>query len=248
VDGQISKKRVVIGDRTALMAFQRMARYYHNDVMLSSGQTSVGHNITSFCSLGGVEANFIEHPLFNLMQSQKGTAFVLDIPTIRLHYLGSRDAIETFNSLDGSKTGNHQDASSGSLTSELTLSISAPENNMFMSGLLDGGADPVRVVATAYMATFFINKGSDQDCVETGQQVTISIRSAKPDTTYTIYSPTGDELQIAVDASGNGDLPFTIGTNQNSVFSVKVGEETKGVVFDGLVASVQRCKICDELS
>ena len=112
-----------------------------NDIGLTQGEvqysietTSFGLQFSSFKFSRG-EIILKRHPLLNGLSTPSGLAIGVDLPTMKIAYLGDRDAYveEYFGSKDGSNSG--IDAQGGSLTTEFATEFVIPESYCVINDL-----------------------------------------------------------------------------------------------------------------
>lgn len=126
--------RVIFCDQTANGVLQKIGKEY-GEVTLTQKESSYGMVFSQFKFHKGT-LNIIEHSLFNGLQVYNGFAVVVDVPAVKLAYLGDRDALEETYNLGGTNsTGAGVDSSGGSLTSELAVELINPAGCAVITGL-----------------------------------------------------------------------------------------------------------------
>lgn len=126
--------RVIFCDQTANSVLQKIGKEY-GEVTLSQRESSYGMVFSEFKFHKGT-LKIMEHPLFNGLGLYNGFAVVVDIPAVKLAYLGGRDALEETYGLGGTNSvGAGVDASGGSLTSELAVELINPAGCAVLTGL-----------------------------------------------------------------------------------------------------------------
>lgn len=129
-----SRTRAVFCDSQAMDVLVGIGEEYGERTATQS-ETSYGMVFTSFRTRHGV-MNLIEHPLFNGLNVQPGLAVGVDLPGIKLAYLGNRKQLpETYNVGGSNSMGDGVDAQGGSLTTEFALEMVNPPANFVITGL-----------------------------------------------------------------------------------------------------------------
>lgn len=110
------------------------------DVNMEITETSFGMEFTNFRTYRGT-IRLLEHPMLTEMSNgTTGTMLVMDLPTVSVAYLGSRDVkSEEYDGSDDS-TGSGIDASGGSLTSEFATEFHSPPTCGIVNGITAYGA------------------------------------------------------------------------------------------------------------
>lgn len=129
-----SRTRAVFCDSLAMDVLVGIGEEYGERTATQS-ETSYGMVFTSFRTRHGV-MNLIEHPLFNGLNVQPGIAVGVDLPGIRMAYLGDRKQKAENYGVGGSNSmGDGVDAQGGSLTTEFALEMVNPPANFVITGL-----------------------------------------------------------------------------------------------------------------
>jgi len=129
-------ERIGFVDSKALQVINQIARA-NGVVELISEQTTFGLRFSTFKFFKGI-IRLIEHPMFNDSPAFTGTMVTIDLPAIRLAYMGGRDAIREEYDIAGRTTNNGQDAQGGTLTSELAVECVNPQACQVITGFTSG--------------------------------------------------------------------------------------------------------------
>lgn len=144
-----SRTRAVFCDSLAMDVLVGIGEQYGERTATQS-ETAYGMVFTSFRTRHGV-MNLIEHPLFNGLNVQPGIAVGVDIPGIRMAYLGDRkQKPETYGVGGSNSMGDGVDSQGGSLTTEFALEMVNPPANFVITGLT---AAAPRVIQTQVIGT-----------------------------------------------------------------------------------------------
>ena len=136
-DPAIGNKRLILCGSGAQSVINNIGRL-NGDYQLVDGQTNFGMQFKTFVTSRG-EFTIMVHPLLCTNALFKTYAFVLDIGSIRLPYLGGRDTVYEEYGLDAGgnvRTGDAGiDAKGGSYLTELTMELRNPLSCRLITGL-----------------------------------------------------------------------------------------------------------------
>ena len=125
--------------RTVINNIGRLSGLYN----LMDGQTSFGLQFQTFKTSRGT-FRMIEHPLFNSNPYWRKAALVVDLPSIKLAYLGNRKTRNAeFNIANQPAVDNGVDAVGGSLLTEMTMEVHNPPANAWITNLTVAAQEPV---------------------------------------------------------------------------------------------------------
>lgn len=130
--------RLLVGDALAMKVITDIGRK-SGQVQIMQSETSFGMKYTSFSMYKG-SFSMLEHPLMNGL-SMTGTAFIIDMPAVKLAYMDGRDTKPEEYGTGGKITENGVDALGGSLTTELAVELINPYACAVITGLTAGAAD-----------------------------------------------------------------------------------------------------------
>lgn len=127
--------RIAYCDSTAMRSLQKLGREYGNRVQLSTVSDVFGQSFQTLTFYKGT-VHFKEHPLFQQLGIDSGLVVVVDVPSIKLAYLGNRKQTpENFNfggsyggnpAISGATSADGVDGLGGSILSELAVEILNP--------------------------------------------------------------------------------------------------------------------------
>ncbi len=132
-DPKVANERVMFVGGTAKLVLNNIGRL-NGTYQLMDGQTSWGLQFSTFKTARGT-FRVIEHPLFNTNSTWSKMAIAVDMSTFNVAYLGDR---KTKSEEYGIEEG--QDATGGSLTTEMTTLIKNPPANAIIYNLTAGAA------------------------------------------------------------------------------------------------------------
>lgn len=132
-DPKVANERVMFVGGTAKLVLNNIGRL-NGTYQLMDGQTSWGLQFSTFKTARGT-FRVIEHPLFNTNSTWSKMAIAVDMSTFNVAYLGDR---KTKSEEYGIEEG--QDATGGSLTTEMTTLIKNPPANCIIYNLTAGAA------------------------------------------------------------------------------------------------------------
>lgn len=133
-DPKVANERVLFVGGTAKLVLNNIGRL-NGTYQLVDGQTSWGLQFSTFKTARGT-FRVIEHPLLNTNSSWAKMAIAVDLSTFNIAYLGDRKtkSEEFASGEDG------QDATGGSLTTEMTTLVKNPPANAIIYNLTAGAA------------------------------------------------------------------------------------------------------------
>lgn len=138
-DPKVANERVMFAGSRALRVINQIGRL-NGTYQIVNGETSFGLRFKTFNTSRGT-FRLIEHPLLNTNVAWQGYAFVVDLSSFRVAYLGDRRTDEKEFNVDGkSAQDNGIDAVGGTLTTELTEVVKNPPANAIISNLTAGAA------------------------------------------------------------------------------------------------------------
>lgn len=128
--------RVGFGDSLGMQVLDQIG-YLYVGVRATLNETSFGMSFKQFEHFKG-RIVYREHPIMNGLDLLPGRLLILDLPSIRMAYLGNREVI--MEEYDGSvdSTNNGIDASGGSFTTEYALETRNPGGCVLLEGLTAG--------------------------------------------------------------------------------------------------------------
>lgn len=132
-DPKVANERILFVGGTAKLVLNNIGRL-NGTYQLVDGQTTWGLQFSTFKTARGT-FRVIEHPLLNTNTTWSKMAMAVDLSTFNVAYLGDR---KTKNEEYGAEDG--QDATGGSLTTELTCLIKNPPANAVITNLTAGAA------------------------------------------------------------------------------------------------------------
>ena len=132
-DPKVANERVLFVGGTAKLVLNNIGRL-NGSYQLVDGQTSWGLQFSTFKTARGT-FRVIEHPMFNTNSTWSKMACAVDLSTFNVAYLGDR---KTKNEEYGAEEG--QDATGGSLTTEMTCVIKNPPANAVIHNLTAAAA------------------------------------------------------------------------------------------------------------
>lgn len=131
-----STMRMCFAGSTAMKTFNQIARL-NGTVQIMQGQTSFGMRYQEFMFYKGTVI-LMEHPIFNGLALQSGTAIVVDMPALKLAYMNGRDTkVEEYGG-EGRNNANGVDAVGGSFTTEFATELLNPGGCSVMFGMAVG--------------------------------------------------------------------------------------------------------------
>jgi hypothetical protein len=138
-DPKVANERVMFVGGRAWRVINQIGRL-NGTYQLVQSQTSFGMRFTTFNTSRGT-FRMIEHPLLNSNVAWQGYAFVVDLSTFRVAYLGDRKTQnKEFNMESEDVSDNGVDAVGGTLTTELTTVVKNPPANCVITALTAGAA------------------------------------------------------------------------------------------------------------
>jgi hypothetical protein len=253
-DPTTSTTRVLFTGNAGYSFLNEMGRSVTN-VTFTSNQNSFGMRFTDFMTDFG-DFKVMTHPLFNTSKQWSNMMLVLDLPTLRMGYLGGRqtrlmrynDQGQAANTAVSDAQG--MDASMGTFLTEATMVMGLPEANGVLYGACQVACEPCLTSAPSYAATFCISHPCEEGGVAAGDSILLQIKTAKPATQYNIVTPTG-LANITTDAQGNGAVQYQIpadATANTFVFAIPAGSgAADNVTWAGLTqtACVKYVDPCD---
>jgi hypothetical protein len=140
-DPKVGNDRVMFvggASRTVINNIGRKSGQYQ----LVDGQTSFGLQFSTFKTSRGT-FRLIEHPLFNSNAHWTKAALVVDLPSIKLAYLGNRKTSNEEFNVGNVKVDNGVDAVGGTLLTELTMEVHNPPANAWITNLTTALQEPI---------------------------------------------------------------------------------------------------------
>jgi hypothetical protein len=138
-DPKVANERLMLVGGTARKVINQIGRL-NGTYTIVQRETSFGMKFTAFQTSRG-NFNMVEHPLLNSNPTWAKYAFVVDLSTFRVAYLGDRKTQNKEFNTDGMEANdNGIDAVGGTLTTELTTVIKNPPANAVITNLTSGAA------------------------------------------------------------------------------------------------------------
>lgn len=229
-DGVNENDRLVLCGPTALAALNKMLRKMPNihwDLSPNASGIHVGMSFSGFSTTFG-KFVLMEHPMFAQMQELSSAAMIVDLSSLKWHYLGGRsDVMETYNS-DVNKSGVKQDmgidAEGGSVLSEYTVEFGAPEACGMLYNLCNPMCDTCEIMPNTSVAEFKIDKTCFMGTVKPGDVITMSITAQVADgTEISIMTPTGISVITINGGVGTAtwQVPSVVTPETSLVFAVE---------------------------
>ena len=246
-DNKNSNDRLLLVDKVALHAINRMGRHY-SDSDMSLESSTFGQQFRNFTTTRG-SFKVMHHGMFDLLPMCKGMALAVDLSSMRVPYLkGRKEDYKSFNSglnsTSGAAQDNGVDSEGGTLTSELTLQLDAPEANGVVFGIREVAINPIVSVPDYYFANMVCASSCDVKKVNAGDTITIKILGGKPGVSIDVVTPTNVQ-SVALDASGNGSFDYVIGTAPINMFSVANNQAATNMIMNSAVVTVCVRQACD---
>lgn len=226
--------RVLIGTSHITKMINQMGRIYNEKVLTTSESTHFGMSYKTFETDRG-KFKVIEHPLLNhfanVSPSLRGTALIMDLSSLRTHFLGNRDGV--YNEYSGTKNGQVStdagvDAEGGSILSEMSLGTMAPHANGILMNWCDVARDVYSDLAVVPKACFSISKPARAGGVVVGEVITIDISGAVPSQNLQVLTPTG-VVDVTINASGVGSANYTIQNQADYIYEFSLVMGTAAV-------------------
>jgi hypothetical protein len=137
-NGRNGNERVLIVGGTARKVINQIGRV-SGQYQIVDGQTNFGLQFQTFKTSRGT-FRMIEHPMLNSNPDWKKMAMALDLPSVKLMYLGGRKTQNREYNMSGTPVDSGIDAVGGTLTTECTMEITNPSAHAVIFGLTQGVA------------------------------------------------------------------------------------------------------------
>lgn len=124
-EGRSTNERVIYLGGGAFRVINNIGRL-NSSYQIVNGESNYGLSFSTIRTPRGI-FRLVEHPILNSNPDWAKTAFVVDLPSIKLMYLAGSKTLNQEYGVTGTPVDNGIDAVGGTLTTELTMEITNPQ-------------------------------------------------------------------------------------------------------------------------